>query len=441
MTRADAAMLNESCFCVSVDVDAVWGELLEALDPDPGMSAVRETHAGLFSNQAVFMAREDVQAMQAVVAAVESVVAMPAYRAAALADAPAIAAQMPGAPAVLHGFDFHLGPDGPQLIEINTNAGGMTLAAALPSGLEVPCGSSEGLGLEDRTVLNERLWRMFVDVWRRRRGTRPLQHIAIVDEQPQQQYLYPEFLLFRALFRSHGVTATIAAPEDLDFTDGSLRVGGHPVDLVYNRLTDFYLQTPQTRALRDAALADAVVLTPDPAAHAIYASKRNLARLTDPATLASWGVPASVADTLRRGIPATQVVRAQDAESLWAARKQLFFKPAWGYGSRGSYRGDKLTRGRFQDILDGDYVAQALMAPGARAPDPANSDGWFKFDVRSYVYDGQSLMLAARLYRGQTTNFRSAGGGFAPVLRLPEGDWRCPDGADSRVVSAAAADG
>jgi hypothetical protein len=35
--------------------------------------------------------------------------------------------------------------------------------------------------------------------------------------------------------------------------------------------------------------------------------------------------------------------------------------------------------------------------------------------VRNYVYDGQVQSLAARLYQGQTTNFRTPGGGFAPV--------------------------
>jgi hypothetical protein len=29
-------------------------------------------------------------------------------------------------------------------------------------------------------------------------------------------------------------------------------------------------------------------------------------------------------------------------------------------------------------------------------------------------------LRAARLYRGQTTNFRTPGGGFAPVLTLPQ---------------------
>jgi hypothetical protein len=39
-----------------------------------------------------------------------------------------------------------------------------------------------------------------------------------------------------------------------------------------------------------------------------------------------------------------------------------------------------------------------------------------KVDVRLYTYRGELLLAAARLYRGQTTNFRTPGGGFAPVL-------------------------
>ena len=39
-----------------------------------------------------------------------------------------------------------------------------------------------------------------------------------------------------------------------------------------------------------------------------------------------------------------------------------------------------------------------------------------KMDIRLYTYAGQVLLTAARLYQGQTTNFRTAGGGFAPVF-------------------------
>jgi len=42
-----------------------------------------------------------------------------------------------------------------------------------------------------------------------------------------------------------------------------------------------------------------------------------------------------------------------------------------------------------------------------------------KFDIRDYVYDGSVQWVAARLYQAQTTNFRTPGGGFAPVYSLP----------------------
>ena len=38
-----------------------------------------------------------------------------------------------------------------------------------------------------------------------------------------------------------------------------------------------------------------------------------------------------------------------------------------------------------------------------------------KYDVRCYVYDGAIQLIAARLYQGQTTNFRTPGGGFAQI--------------------------
>jgi hypothetical protein len=44
-----------------------------------------------------------------------------------------------------------------------------------------------------------------------------------------------------------------------------------------------------------------------------------------------------------------------------------------------------------------------------------NSPQLLKYDVRCYVYDGNIQLIAARLYQGQTANFRTPGGGFALV--------------------------
>ena len=48
-------------------------------------------------------------------------------------------------------------------------------------------------------------------------------------------------------------------------------------------------------------------------------------------------------------------------------------------------------------------------------PQAAHYPQAFKFDVRCYVYDSKVQLIAARLYQGQTTNFRTPGGGFALV--------------------------
>ena len=120
--------------------------------------------------------------------------------------------------------------------------------------------------------------------------------------------------------------------------------------------------------------------------------------------------------TLQAGIPRTIVVRPDMGATLWAERKQWFFKPNSGYGSKGAYRGANLTRRVFGEIMHGDYVAQKLAPPGERAVCVNGAEAVsLKYDVRCYVYDGQVQLVAARLYQGQTTNFRTPGGGFALV--------------------------
>jgi hypothetical protein len=63
-------------------------------------------------------------------------------------------------------------------------------------------------------------------------------------------------------------------------------------------------------------------------------------------------------------------------------------------------------------------VAQALVTPGERTISDVSDAAparVLKFDLRDYVFEGQVQWVAARLYQGQTTNFRTPDGGFAPV--------------------------
>ena len=413
--------LNRDCLCISLDEQAL-ARALESEFGSPGLFAqVRERCPYLFSAQPVFVSRAHLDRMVRTIAAIESVVALPAWREAVLARAPSIARHDSGARGVFLGYDFHLDRDGLGLIEINTNAGGAMLNAALARAQRSCCEAMEQLvpRFEHVVAFEREVFAMFEAEWRRAGRARPLRRIAIVDESPQQQYLYPEFVLFRGLFERHGVAAIVVDPASLELRDGELRHDGLPVDLVYNRLTDFYLEQPASAALREAWLADAAVVTPHPRAHALYADKRNLVLLSDDASLARLGVDTGTRAMLLANVPKTELVDAASADRLWAARRGLFFKPVAGYGGRAAYRGDKLTRRAWEDIAGGGFVAQRYAAPGERAIDVEDPARMLKFDLRNYVYDGAVQWVAARLYQGQTTNFRTPGGGFAPVYSTP----------------------
>ncbi len=427
-----AERLNIDCQCVSLDRDQLRAELEQT---SPGFYAeVIESRPHLFADSLVFVSGAHVRAMAATVAAIERVVALPAYQARVMLHAPEIARHQVAARGVFLGYDFHLGPlehGQPQLIEINTNAGGGMLNAVLERAQFRCCELTAALlpGLLGADTPEHLFLEMFLAEWRAARGEAPLRSVAIVDDDPVAQYLHPEFVLFQRLFERNGIHAVICDPDDLMLCHGGLWHEQTRVDLVYCRLTDFSLEESAHTVLREAYLADAVVLTPHPRAHALYADKRNLAVLCDDRLLAAWGVDEESRKQLAAGIPHTELVDPARADEYWARRKQLFFKPAAGFGGKAAYRGDKLTRRVFEEIMAGangsgyvDYVAQALVPPSARRLEVAGEAVELKLDLRNYVYDGRVQLIAARLYRGQTTNFRTPGGGFAPVLEVPCGE-------------------
>ncbi|ABM38143.1 hypothetical protein [Polaromonas naphthalenivorans] len=414
--------LNSECFCISLDAEALRRALQSEMGQPDLFDLVRERCPYLFAARPVFVSQAHLARMAALVQAIESVVALPAYREEVLARSPAIARHGPGgALGVFFGYDFHVTEGGFGLIEINTNAGGAMLNAVLARAQRACCPAMEHLvpPLATAEALEARIVAMFRHEWALSGHARPLRSIAIVDEAPAQQYLYPEFLLFQQLFERHGLQAVIADPDEFSLRGGLLWHGELAIDLVYNRLTDFSLATPASAMLREAYLENAMVLTPHPQAHALYADKRNLVVLSDAKRLHALGVPQATQDVLLASIPHTEVVKLENAERLWSERRRLFFKPFAGFGGRAAYRGDKLTQRVWQEILAGDYIAQALVTPGERVISDQEPAQVLKFDLRDYTYDGQVQWVAARLYQGQTTNFRTPGGGFAPVYEGP----------------------
>ena len=414
----DPDHLNADCTCISLDRAALCRALEEQVGDAEFCRKLANSHPTLISNLPVFLRGEHVARMAAIIRAIEAVAKLDGYQASALRSAPASAQFRPGAIGVFMGYDFHLGPAGPKLIEINTNAGGALLNAFVAGAQKACCASVEASfpGLMAPKDFEGAFLQSFESEWRRQIGDRPLKSIAIVDDDPEHQYLYPEFILFQRIFKRHGLEAVIAPPQAFEHRDGRLMFDGIPIDLVYNRLTDFSLEAPENGAILSAYLSGDVVVTPNPWAHAMFADKRNLVRLSDASVLTSWGVPADEIRVLTEGIPRTILVTKDQAEALWAARAKLFFKPVSGFGGKAAYRGDKVTRKVWETILEGSYVAQDLVPPSARTVVVDGERQSLKVDIRNYTYDGEVQLIAARLYQGQTTNFRTPGGGFAPVF-------------------------
>ncbi|HQR91449.1 MAG TPA: hypothetical protein PLH31_19685, partial [Caulobacter sp.] len=146
-----------------------------------------------------------------------------------------------------------------------------------------------------------------------------------------------------------------------------------------------------------------------------FGDKRNLTLLSDGVAASALGLTLKQQQSLS-AIPRTVSVTAANVDELWSARKRYFFKPAGGHGGKAVYRGDKMTRSVWEQVQQGDYIAQELATPSQRRIRIDGEIKALKLDVRLYTFKGSPLLTASRVYQGQTTNFRTAGGGFAPVF-------------------------
>ena len=415
-----ANQLNQECYCRTLDRKALNSSLQNQLSDTTDNPIGANELNKLFSATPVFVPKTEIMTMTRIVEAIESATRLQSYQQQVLSWAPKIAAFNPGPIGAFMGYDFHLGSDGPKLIEINTNAGGAFLNVALARAQKHCCHPFEQ-SIATTKMLDgfvEAVTSMFIKEWQRQSATAMPNRIAIVDNDPKNQFMYLEFQLACQLLQAKGIDAVILDPSELNYSDGKLTAHGKPIDMIYNRLVDFAFENSSHAVLKKAYLEGAVVVTPNPHIHAIFANKRNLTLLSDPQTLRSWGLDNVAAEHLKRSVPITRMATQNDAEELWRTRRQWFFKPVAGYGSKGVYRGSKVTRRVFEDILDEDYIAQTFIPATERSIKIDDVVTTRKVDIRLYTYAGQLLLTAGRIYQGQVTNFRTPGGGFAPVFQV-----------------------
>ena len=404
-----AASLNRQCGCAVIAPAELHARIEQALQDAGGLDP--RLHANLFAPQALFVDRASLATMEQVAHALFEVARSGAYAERVLAWAPPLARRDPHTSGGVIGLDFHLTDHGPRLIEINTNPGGLLLNALALDAVNscVPHAWTTWTSTDAAVTAGTLAWLGEAQIQLGRMPSR----MAIVDVEPTRQFLYPEFRLYRHAFEQHGVACAIDAPAALAWDGRALRDSGGEIDFIYNRLTDFALTDADSTALASAYREEAVALSPHPRAHALLADKRNLTVLGDADELVSLGLDPAAAAVLAGCIPRTMVLAAHNREALWEGRDKFFFKPANGYGSRGTYRGDKLTRRVWDAMTASDYVAQEFAPPGVRITAEGAA---MKTDVRCYATERGVILFAARLYQGQTTNMRTPQGGFAAVL-------------------------
>jgi len=311
---------------------------------------------------------------------------------------PEVSKIQPEFPSVLMGFDFHLTDSGPRLIEVNNNAAGL-YSWKTHQWLQQP--DIPELG---GTLVN-RLQHMFPAGWK---------HIAILDTAIEDQFFYYEMDAYARILRDVGKQVWLISPDAMELNDGGfLCVGGIKIDGIYNRHTDFYLDTQEMAHIRQAYLSGNVGLSPHPKSYALMADKIRMVDWHRKGFLESVGLAEGDMEMIRQVVPEIKKLSDFSAEEIWKVRKRYVFKPGTSHGGKGVLIGKSVRRKRFEQMLD--QPESIVVQEYVPAPAYELNQDFFKYDIRLYMSGNELIGLAARLFQGNVTNFRHPDSGFYPV--------------------------
>ena len=317
----------------------------------------------------------------------------------------------PGNYSALMCFDFHYTENKElKLIEINTNASVSLIGDLLYR--------THGIKNVFSTDFRAEILKTFQADHALACKSKELKSIAIIDQEPEQQRLYLEFLLYKELFETAGIKTKIEHSPNLKWNANQLTLqSGEKIDLVYNRDTDFYFD--HLPNLKQAWLAKSSAFSPNPHEYALLANKERLENLSAVLSQSSlenaFGISAedakAINDSLLKTVSLTSL-----GENAWAERKKYFFKPARSFGGKAVYRGGTMSKTAFENNVVGkDYVAQEFAPPSTVKVKVAGEEQDFKYDLRFFTYRDQIQLSVARLYQGQTTNAQTPGGGITAI--------------------------
>ncbi len=304
--------------------------------------------------------------------------------------------ELPKIPSILNSLDVHIDSENQlKIIEINTNASSFLVNAEQYAAKNLP----------DFQDAKENFKRSFEQTF----GTH-LQKgnlFLIVDENPKQQNMYFEFLMFREyLKKEYFIDCEISSPQELTI-DAEHQViwQNKKVHGIYNRHTDFYFAN--IPVLAEAFRFDKTLISPNPWTYAAIADKNRLVE---------WSQKDLSLPHLQKALLKTfRFSDFKDSDDLWSKRAQYFFKPPNAYGSRSVYRGKSISRTVFNRIFAPEYLAQQIVPAPEVVFEYENQSHTFKYDLRFYFFAGEIHLAVARLYQGQLTNLQTPFGGLTPL--------------------------
>lgn len=296
--------------------------------------------------------------------------------------------RIPNNYSVCMSYDFHINTLGqPELIEINTNASFLALGLELYAFLKL---SNPAASFGETELI--KMFLSELELCNAQDNS-----VAIVDENPEQQKLYLEFLIYKTILNNNNFKSDIFNFKNTEQIQ--------KYSLIYNRYTDFYLQDAKSSEIKSLYNANMLNLSPQPFEYFLLADKQ---RLLDWNLQNDIEKPTSLLKTYDMG--------TENKDKIWAERKNLFFKPKNSFGGKQAYKGASVSRKIFEEVSNQNFIAQQLSIPAQIEVEIENEKQKFKYDLRCFVYKDELQLIVARLYQGQTTNLKSFGGGFACVI-------------------------
>ena len=230
-----------------------------------------------------------------------------------------------------------------------------------------------------------------------------------------------ELRLLHDCWRQRGWPVAIASPAEITWDGQQLLFQGQAVSVVVNRSTDFFWHSEVFSPLHKAYLAGTVYVAPNPFTYATRSDKRLLEFLSLPDWDWQLGIEPQERILLNAHVPTTYLLRKDNLETIAARKEEFFFKPLYGFASRGVLPSSQVGRKRLRRLLQKgqSYVAQKKVAKSQLSLPECDTPLWT--DLRVWAYRGEIFWLSGRASCAQERLDLTPPGGWLPtfVQRVP----------------------